>query len=446
LFQILSAGAMLAAMFYVMVQMDVVLTLAALAIIPILLILIVSVSSTIDRLSTNARIKESRLYTVAHQALASIHVVQAFTREPESYQQFVRSSSESLEQTLKVYVFQTIYAGGVSVLIAAGTATVIYLGAQHVMSGALTIGGLIVFITYLASLYQPVNQIFQTYGLVGNAKASLRRCVELLQVEPDVSDRPYAPPLHAEHGEIEFEDVVFGYDPMHPVLKGISFHANAGQTLAIVGPSGAGKTTMASLLMRFYEPQSGTIRIDKQDTRFVTLKSVRSGVAMVLQPPLVLGTTVRANVALGNPAASERQIRSAIETARLTALVDNLPSGLDELVGPGGHNLSEGEAQRLTLARALLKDAPILIMDEPTSALDAETESMVMSAVQAVMRGRTSMVIAHRLSTIQNADRILVLRDGRIVEQGTFAELVSSGGFFSYLYNLQAWSKQAAEA
>ena len=446
LFQILSAGAMLAAMFYVMVQMDVVLTLAALAIIPILLILIVSVSSTIDRLSTNARIKESRLYTVAHQALAAIHVVQAFTREPESYQQFVRSSSESLEQTLKVYVFQTIYAGGVSVLIAAGTATVIYLGAQHVMSGALTIGGLIVFITYLASLYQPVNQIFQTYGLVENAKASLRRCVELLQVEPDVSDRPYAPPLRAEHGEIEFEDVVFGYDPMHPVLKGISFHANAGQTLAIVGPSGAGKTTMASLLMRFYEPQSGTIRIDKQDTRFVTLKSVRSGVAMVLQPPLVLGTTVRANVALGNPAASERQIRSAIETARLTALVAKLPGGLDELVGPGGHNLSEGEAQRLTLARALLKDAPILIMDEPTSALDAETESMVMSAVQAVMRGRTSMVIAHRLSTIQNADRILVLRDGRIVEQGTFAELVSSGGFFSYLYNLQAWNKQVAEA
>ena len=167
---------------------------------------------------------------------------------------------------------------------------------------------------------------------------------------------------------------------------------------------------------------------------------------MVLQPPLVLGTTVRANVALGSPDASESQIRSAIETARLTALISKLPGGLDELVGPGGHSLSEGEAQRLTIARALLKAAPILIMDEPTSALDAETESMVMSAVQAVMRGRTSMVIAHRLSTIQNADRILVLRDGRIAEQGTFDELVSGGGFFTYLYNLQAWSQRAAEA
>src|SRR5215469_3403986 len=446
LFQILSAGAMLAAMFYVMVQMDVVLTLAALAIIPILLILIVSVSSTIDRLSTSARIKESRLYTVAHQALAAIHVVQAFTREAESYQQFVQSSSDSLDQTLKVYVFQTMYAGGVSLLIAAGTATVIYIGALHVMSGALTIGGLIVFITYLASLYQPVNQIFQTYGLVENAKAGLRRCLELIEIEPEVRDRPDARPLGKVRGEIDFDGVVFGYDPSKPVLKGVSFHAKAGETVAIVGPSGAGKTTMAGLLMRFYEPQRGAIRIDQRDIRASTLRSLRGCIATVLQPPLVLGTTVRANITLGNPTAGEREIRSAIEAARLTALIAKLPGGLDEPVGQGGHSLSEGEAQRLTIARALLKNAPILIMDEPTSALDAETESMVMAAVEAAMRGRTTIVIAHRLSTIQKANRILVLKDGRIVEQGSFAELLSGDGFFSYLYNLQAWRKQAAEA
>ncbi len=446
LFQMLSAGAMLTAMFYVMVRMDVVLTLAAAAIIPILLILIVSVSSTIDRLSTSARIKESRLYTVAHQALAAIHVVQAFTREAEAYQQFVRSSSESLDQSLRVYVFQTMYAVAVNVLIAAGTTTVIYIGAQHVMSGALSIGGLIVFITYLASLYQPVNQIFQTYGLVESAKAGLRRCLELLQIEPEVNDRPHARPLAPVRGEIDFEDVVFGYEPARPVLKRVSFHAEPGETVAIVGPSGSGKTTMASLLMRFYEPQQGTIRIDRQDTRSATLRTVRASIAMVLQPPLVLGTTIRANVALGNPTASDDEIRSAIETARLTALIARLPDGLDEIVGQGGHSLSEGEAQRLTIARALLKDAPILILDEPTSALDAETESMVMAAVQAAMRGRTTIVIAHRLSTIQNADRILVLRDGEIVEQGSFMNLMARDGFFNYLYNLQAWSKRAAEA
>lgn len=444
--QMLSAGAMLAAMFYVMVRMDMLLTLAAVAIVPILFILIMSVSSTIDRLSTSARIKESRLYTVAHQALAAIHVVQAFTREAESYQQFVQSSSDSLDQTLKVYLFQTIYAGGVSLLIAAGTATVIYIGALHVMSGALTIGGLIVFITYLASLYQPVNQIFQTYGLVENAKAGLRRCLELLEIEPEVRDRPDARPLGKVRGEIDFDGVVFGYDPSKPVLKGVSFHARAGETVAIVGPSGAGKTTMASLLMRFYEPQQGAIQIDQQDTRAATLRSLRGCIATVLQPPLVLGATVRANIALGNPAAGEREIRSAVEAARLTALIAKLPGGLDEPVGQGGHSLSEGEAQRLTIARALLKDAPILIMDEPTSALDTETESLVMAAVQAAMRGRTTIVIAHRLSTIQNADRILVLRDGQIVEQGSFIELLSRGGFFSYLYNLQASGKRAAEA
>jgi ATP-binding cassette subfamily B protein/subfamily B ATP-binding cassette protein MsbA len=446
LFQMLSAVAMLGAMFYVMVRMDLVLTFAALAIVPILFVAIASVSSTIDRLSTSARIKESRLYTVAHQALAAIHVVQAFTREADSYQQFVQSSSESLDQAFKVYVFQTVYAGGVSVLIAAGTAGVIYIGALHVLQGTLTIGGLIVFTSYLASLYQPVNQIFQTYGLVESAKAGLRRCLELLEIEPEVQDRRGARPLGQVRGEVEFEQVVFGYDRSQPVLKGVSFQAKAGETVAIVGPSGAGKTTMASLLMRFYEPQQGTIRIDGQDTREVTLQSLRGHIATVLQPPLVLGTTVRANIALGNPAAGEREIRTATTAARLNPVIAKLPAGLDEIVGQGGHSLSEGEAQRLTIARALLKDAPILIMDEPTSALDAETESMVMAAVHAAMQGRTTLVIAHRLSTIQNADRILVLRDGEIIEQGSFNDLLSRGGFFSYLYNLQAWNKQAAQA
>ena len=444
--QMLSAGAMLAAMFFVMVRLDMVLTLAAIAIIPILFILIMSVSSTIDRLSNSARIKESRLYTTAHQALAAIHVVQAFTREAQSYQQFVESSSDSLDQALRVYVFQTIYVAAISLLIAGGTAIVIYIGAEHVLAGTLTVGGLIVFITYLASLYQPVNQIFQTYGLVENAKAGLRRCLELLDMEPEIKDQPGAKPLTQVRGDIDFDDVAFGYDPSRPVLKGISFHANAGDTVAIVGLSGAGKTTMASLLMRFYDPQRGVIRIDQCETRAATLRSLRGCISTVLQPPLVLGATVRTNIALGNPAADEREIRRVIEAARLTGLISRLPAGLDEVVGQGGHSLSEGEAQRLTIARALLKDAPILIMDEPTSALDAETESMVMGAVEAAMRGRTTIVIAHRLSTIQKANRILVLSDGQIVEQGSFAELLSGDGFFSYLYNLQAWRKQAAGA
>jgi ATP-binding cassette subfamily B protein len=445
IFQILASSILLVGMFIVMIKIDVTMTLIALGVIPMLVILIASVSGTIDRLATEARVKESALYTVAHRALASIHVVQAFTREAESYREFVRSSSESLGENLRLYTFQSVYAGGVSVVIAIGTALVMYFGALHVMRAELTIGGLIVFTSYLASLYAPINQIFQTYGQVQGAKAGLRRCLELLAIDPDIKDRTGARAMPRVRGEIEFEDVVFSYEAANPVLKGISFTAKAGESIAIVGPSGAGKTTMASLVMRFYEPRAGTIKIDGRDLREVTLESLRKNIAVVLQPPLVLGDSLRANIALGKPGASDDEIRHAAAMARLDPVLAKLPRGFDEQVGQGGHSLSEGEAQRVTIARALLKDAPILIMDEPTSALDTETEALVLAAVQAAMRGRTTLVIAHRLSTIQNADRILVLRDGVIEEQGSFQELLSSGGFFSYLYNLQAWKEPVAE-
>lgn len=446
IFQILASSILLVGMFIVMIEIDVTMTLIALGVIPMLVILIASVSGTIDRLAAEARIKESALYTVAHRALASIHVVQAFTREAESYREFVRSSSESLGENLRLYTFQSIYAGGVSVVIAIGTALVMYVGALHVLSARLTIGGLIVFTSYLASLYVPINQIFQTWGLVESAKAGLRRCLELLAIDPEIQDRSGARALPRVRGEIEFDDVVFSYEPANPVLKGISFTARAGESIAIVGPSGAGKTTMASLVTRFYEPQHGSIKIDGRDLREVTLDSLRTNIAVVLQPPLVLGDTMRANIALGKPGASDDEIRRAAAMARLDPVLAKLPRGLDEMVGQGGHSLSEGEAQRVTIARALLKDAPILIMDEPTSALDTETESMVLAAVNEAMRGRTTLVIAHRLSTIRSADRILVLRDGAIEEQGSFQELLSRGGFFSYLYNLQSWKEPAAQS
>jgi ATP-binding cassette subfamily B protein len=444
LFQILSSAIMLLGMFVVMLRIDMTMTLIALGVVPILVVLIASVSGTINELAGKARIKESNLYTVAHRALASIHVVQAFTREAESYREFVESSSESLGENLRLYTFQSIYAGAVSVVIAMGTALVMYFGALHVMRAQITIGELTVLTAYLASLYAPINQIFQTYGLVESAKAGLRRCLELMAIDPEIQDRPGARAVGRVRGDIEFDSVVFAYGAANPVLKGISFKAKAGESIAIVGPSGAGKTTMASLVMRFFEPQRGSIRIDGNDLREVTLDSLRKNIAVVLQPPLVLGDTLGGNIALGKPGATEDEIRRAAEMARLGPVLAKLPRGLDEQVGQGGHSLSEGEAQRVTIARALLKDAPILIMDEPTSALDTETESMVLAAVREAMRGRTTLVIAHRLSTIQSADRILVLRDGAIEEQGTFQELLSRGGFFSYLYNLQAWKEPTA--
>jgi ATP-binding cassette subfamily B protein len=413
-FPMLSSIILLGGMFAVMIRMDMVLTAVALAVIPLLLVLIASVSARIERLAGASRVRESAMYTVAHRALSAIHT------------------------------FQTLYSGAVNVMIALGSAVVIYVGARHVQSGLLTIGDLVVFTTYLASLYAPVNQMFQTYGQVHGARAGLRRCLELLEIDPEIRDRPGAMALGRVAGEIEFDNVVFGYEPDNPVLKGISFKARAGQKVAIVGPSGAGKTTMTSLLARFYEPQHGAVRVDGHEVREVTLESLRRNIAIVMQPPLVLGATVRLNIAFGRGDVTDAAVLRAAEMARLGAVLKKLPNGLDEAVGPGGHSLSEGEAQRVTIARALLKDAPILIMDEPTSALDTETESMVMAAIAEAMRGRTTLVIAHRLSTIQNADLILVLREGEIVESGSFQELRARGGFFDYLYKLQSWSGEEA--
>ncbi|HYB91028.1 MAG TPA: ABC transporter ATP-binding protein [Candidatus Binataceae bacterium] len=446
LFPVLSSLALLAGMFAVMVKMDAELTLVALLVVPMLFGLIASISGRIEAVAGGARAKESRLYTVAHRALSAIHVVQAFTREPESQREFVASSAESLGENLRLYTYQTLYSGAVNAMTALGTALVIYLGARHVLDGELTVGELIVFITYLASLYAPINQIFQTYGQVEGAKAGLRRCLELLDIDPEIKDRPGARPVDRARGDIEFDRVVFAYEPGRPVLKGISFKARAGEKIAIVGPSGAGKTTMASLLARFYDPQQGAVRIDGRDIRDLTLASLRGNISMVMQPPLVLADTVRLNIAFGKPGVTDAQIERAAEMARLGPVLAKLPAGFDEEVGPGGHTLSEGEAQRVTIARALVKDAPILIMDEPTSALDAETESLVLAAVEEAMRGRTTLVIAHRLSTIQSADRILVLRDGAIEEEGTFAELRARGGYFNHLYDLQQWSGASAAA
>lgn len=438
-FPAISSMILLIAMFAVMIRMDATLTAVSLAVVPFLFMLIALLSRRIHRIADAHLARESRLYTVAENTLSAIHVVQAFTAEAEASREFVTSSSESLGEYLRLYLLQSIYSGVVGVLIAAGTAAVVYVGARHVLDGRLTIGDLIVFTIYLASLYGPVNQIFQTYGQVRTGQAGLRRCLELLAIEPDIRDRPAARALARVKGEIEFENVAFGYDGGGPLLKAISFTARPGHTVAIVGPSGVGKTTIAALTARFYEPQQGSIRIDGTDIREVTLETLRRNIAMVLQPPLLVGGSMRSNIAFGNPRASEDRIVRAAKMARLENVITELPAGLNEKIGAGGQSLSEGEAQRVTIARALLKDAPILIMDEPTSALDIETEAMVLAAVDEAMRGRTTLVIAHRLSTIRNADRILVLRNGVIEESGTFQELIARDGFFNHLYRMHTW-------
>jgi ATP-binding cassette subfamily B protein/subfamily B ATP-binding cassette protein MsbA len=436
-FPILTSVVLLGGMVVVMVRIDPLLTLVSLAVVPFLFLAITRLSSRITTLSTDARVKESAFWSVAQRTMGAIRVIQAFTTEEEEHRRFVERSSESLAANLRLYTFQSVYSAFVNVLIAVGTAVVLWMGASHVLDGTLTVGGVLVFTTYLASLYAPINSLTQTWGLIQGAKVGAERVFEILETQPDLPDgtRPLA--RGEVHGAVTFEDVHFGYDASRLVLTGVSFHARAGDLIALVGATGAGKTTLVSLIPRFYDPTAGRVLLDGIDVRDFQLRALRQQVAMVLQQPLVFPTTVRENVAYGRPDATPAQIAEAVRLAQLDDFLARLPAGVDTVVGESGATLSGGEQLRITIARAILRDAPLLILDEPTAALDAETEARVMQGLEHLMEGRTTFVIAHRLSTVRRADVILVLENGRIAEQGAFGELVARGGLFARLHRTQ---------
>jgi ATP-binding cassette subfamily B protein/subfamily B ATP-binding cassette protein MsbA len=296
---------------------------------------------------------------------------------------------------------------------------------------------MVVFISYLASLYAPLNNIFQTYGLVQSAKVGVRRAFDILESEHSLPEGHRILSPQGAQGEIAFEEVSFGYDASRPALKDISFHVPPGKKIAIVGTTGAGKSTLVSLLPRFYDPQSGRVTIDGIDIREFRLKSLRRQIAMILQPPLVFPVTIRENIAYGRPDASMEEIISAARVAQVHDFVEQLPQKYETVVSEQGSTLSEGQKLRLTIARGVLLNAPVLILDEPTSSVDSETEALIMEGLERLMAGRTTFIIAHRLSTVRQADLILVLRDGTIVEQGTFAELLRRHGPFAALYRTQ---------
>ncbi len=433
---IVSALILLAGMLVVLIPLDPMLTLVSLTIVPLLFALIAIFNRKITEVATEVRDRESHVYTLVQWAMSSIKVVQAFTKEEEEYRRFMGASRASLGATLRLYSWQTLYSGMVNALIAAGTALVVYVGARSVLSGSLSLGELIVFISYLAQLYNPVNQITQSWGLIAGARIGARRCFEVLDTEPDLKDGTRNFPSEGATGAIAWRHVAFRYREEMPVLNDIDLEVQPGAKVALVGATGAGKSTMMGLLPRFFDPSAGTVLIDGVDARDYRLKSLRQQIAMVLQPPLVFPMSVRDNIAYGRPDASDAEIEEAARLARIDALVESLPQGYDTVLGDTA-TLSEGEKQRLTIARAILRNAPILILDEPTSALDVETEAMVMEGIGRLAQGRTTFIIAHRLSTVRSADLILVLREGRIAERGSFAELMRKGGIFSELYNTQ---------
>jgi ATP-binding cassette subfamily B protein/subfamily B ATP-binding cassette protein MsbA len=321
----------------------------------------------------------------------------------------------------------------ISTLMVIGTAAMYYVGTLHVLAGTLTLGSLLVFSAYLLMLYQPLEALTYTTWAMEGATAGARRCFEVLDRQDDVADAPNAIEITETAGAVAFEQIGFRY-AQRPVLSDIDLFIQPNQIIAIVGGTGAGKSTLLSLVSRFYDPTEGRVTLDSRDVRSITKKSLRAQIAIVLQDTLLFSTTIRENIAYGRPDATEAEIIEAARRAQADEFISGMPLGYDSPVGERGGHLSVGQRQRIGLARAFLKDAPILLLDEPTSALDPTTEAAIMETVKELIRGRTTLIVTHRLATVHNVDRIVVLESGRIAEEGTGRELLERGDVYAKLY------------
>ncbi len=443
-FTTLVSSAMLVGMFIVCLRLDAALTLYAVCVIPFLFLAISKVSKRIGDLTTESHMKESQVYTTVERIFSSISLVQAFAREEEEKRRFVAESQHSFDRKLSLYALQTVYGWLIGGITAVGTALVLYVGVSHVIDGSLTIGELLIFISYLATLYTPLSNLSTTVAAIRSSLAQARRVMDVMSLDESVHEPPDAPPLSISAGEVRFSDVTFGYTPDKNVLKDVSFACPGGSTVAVVGQTGAGKTSLVSLLLRFYDPQKGAILIDGQDLRSVSLISLREHIAIVLQETQLFPISVHENIAYGKRKASREEVIQAATLANAHDFISALSEGYDTLLGERGGNLSGGQRQRLAIARALLKDAPLLILDEPTSALDAETEALIMQGLERLMTNRTTFIIAHRLSMMRRANLILVIKDSRIHEMGTYDELMQRNGEFVRLHNIQMGKAKAS--
>jgi len=369
--------------------------------------------------------------------ISGIRVIQAFGQERHELDRFTQRSTRYYEERVKGIRHWATFFPAMRFVASIGMVIVLGFGAYRVFSGALTLGGLVAFISYVASFYEPIHRLVQTDNIVQQAIAAGERVFELLDTAPEIEDAPDAIELPAIQGAVVFEGVSFRYGTGEEVLRDVSFQMRPGQVVALVGPSGAGKTSIANLIPRFYDPVSGRVTVEGHDVREVKLASLRRQIAVVLQDTFLFNGTVRDNVIYGKPDASEDEMIAAAKAAYAHEFIMNLPQGYETEIGERGVRLSGGQKQRLALARAILTDPRILILDEATSSVDAEAEYLIQQALKKVLEGRTALVIAHRLSTIRHADKIIALEDGRIVEVGDHRELLARGGLYSQMYRRQ---------
>jgi ATP-binding cassette subfamily B protein len=420
--------------FLIMLRLDWQLTMVSLAIVPLVVGAIYLFAHRIRRESTSIQEHESAVLAQAQEGLSSIRMVHAFGREEFEVRQFQQQARQSLQANLRLTLTNVNSALVISTLMVVGTAAMYYIGSLHVLGGTLTLGSLLVFSAYLLMLYQPLESLTYTTWAMEGATAGAKRCFEVLDREDDVRDSPNAVSISSAKGAIAFQSVNFGYASDRHVLRDIDLRIDPNQIVGLVGGTGAGKSTLMSLVPRFYDPSTGFVMLDDIDVREVTKKSLRAQIAIVLQDTLLFSTTVRENIAYGRPDATEEEIIEAARRAQADEFIRQMPDGYASTVGERGGHLSVGQRQRIGIARAFLKNAPILLLDEPTSALDPVTEAAIMETIQELMRGRTTLIATHRLATIHGLDQIIVLEHGRVVEKGRGPELIARGGIYAKLY------------
>jgi subfamily B ATP-binding cassette protein MsbA len=441
LVNVLTLAGMIVVMFYINWQF----TLIALAVVPLLFSIVYSYTRRVKKASREVRKREGHMISVLEEVVTSMRVVKAFAREDFEIRRFEGESLEAVEAALRARSLKAKLVPLVDVVTAVGTCAVLWFGAQMAMNGRLLPGSLVVFVFYLGKMYKPMQEISKTMDSFSKAEVGFGRIQEIMRCEEEIHDQPGARRAPKLRGEIELEHVDFAYKGNEQILKDVSLRVEAGTMVALVGPTGSGKTTIVNLIARFYDPVAGVVKVDGADIRRYTQKSLRSQIGFVLQDTVLFSGTIWENIAYGRPDATHAEIVRAAQAANAMEFIEKLPQGSDTPVGERGVSLSGGQRQRIAIARAIVRSAPILILDEPTSDLDAASEQFVFEALDRLMEDRTALVIAHRLSTIRRAARIYVVSDGEIAESGTHDELVQrEDGVYRKLHEIQMNPEDAA--